>query len=428
MRALDLSAFVVASLSIGSIGLLAAGGTGCGSSSSDVGTTDAGQVFILSVRPSTATKNVGETVTFEAVITPTPAAGGPAVTWESSNPSVATVDANTGVATAIAVGTATITAHRADASANAQLTVISPSDAAPPDGGDAGGGKRVVYVSSLGGESPSSIRVFALDAKDDAAPLRSIVGANTKLESPSQMAVSGNELFVADGSKRVLVFDLGANGDVAPKRTIEGSSTGFTNFSPTGIAAIGSELFVSDQQEGIRIFPLNGMGNLTPTRTIDIGATKHISTSGIANELLVNTGVQVDGYLNSVSGSSPSVLRTLDPGKTGARGVYANATGVWIATTGGTTGGGPNDAIVSFAANAQTGAAPLHTIVGTNTGLDDPHGLGVEGTELFVANQGDSSVRVWEATAEGDVAPKRVIKGAQTGMSFPAGLLIVKEP
>src|SRR5689334_2775358 len=120
MRALGLSmSFVVAALSLS---LVTAGGAACGSSSSDVGTTDSGVVFILSVRPSSATKKVGETQTFEAVITPTPGAGGPSVTWESSDPNIATIDANTGIATAVAVGTATITARRADATATAQFS------------------------------------------------------------------------------------------------------------------------------------------------------------------------------------------------------------------------------------------------------------------------------------------------------------------
>lgn len=153
------------------------------------------------------------------------------------------------------------------------------------------------------------------------------------------------------------------------------------------------------------------------------------STSSIGNEILVAADNEVRGYLSSATGTDPAALRTLTSTKPGARGVYATANGIFVATTGSQVGATTDDAILVFAATAQTGASPVRTIAGvTNTGLQDPHGLAVTGGEIFVANQSDSSVRVFDENADGDVAPKRIIKGAMTGLSFPAGLLIVKEP
>jgi hypothetical protein len=427
MRQLVSASGVVAAVLLLSC-VIASSGAGCGTESNTVGSTDAGRIFILSVRPSSATKNVGEVQTFEAALTAD--ADDSALSrarWESSNPAIATVDATTGAATAVAPGTATITVRLDDVSASATLNVLAPPDGAvPPDGG--GAGTQLVYVSSLGGESVPSIRVFALDAKDDAAPIRSIVGASTKLSAPSQMAVIGNELFVAGGNKEVLVFDVAASGDVPPKRVIAGDNTGFTNFSPTGIVGFGSELFVSDQQLGILVFPTNAMGDVAPTRTNTFAGANHLSTSAIANEIVVATGNEVRGYLKTATGTA-TTLRTLPSVKAGARGVHATTNAIYVATTEGHVGATADDAIVVFSGTAMTGATPIRTIAGvTSTGLNDPHGMGVAGGDLFVANQGDSSVRVWAETADGDVAPKRVIKGMSTGLAFPAGLLIVTMP
>ncbi|MHC5079800.1 MAG: Ig-like domain-containing protein [Planctomycetota bacterium] len=83
----------------------------------------------ITLSPATETKKVGETVTF----TPTfnysdQSTGTEPLTWSSSNTSVASVDAN-GVATALSLGTATITATAQSnpaVSGTAVLTVIAP--------------------------------------------------------------------------------------------------------------------------------------------------------------------------------------------------------------------------------------------------------------------------------------------------------------
>jgi hypothetical protein len=54
---------------------------------------------------------------------------------------------------------------------------------------------------------------------------------------PDQVAILGNELYVADGgSTSVRVFPLTAVGDVAPVRTINGSHTGLAN--PVAVSAL----------------------------------------------------------------------------------------------------------------------------------------------------------------------------------------------
>lgn len=73
---------------------------GCGQTNNEV------TVEKVTVTPATATVKVGETAQLSAVVTPE---GAGTVTWESSNPIVATVD-NKGLVTAVAKGEAYITA------------------------------------------------------------------------------------------------------------------------------------------------------------------------------------------------------------------------------------------------------------------------------------------------------------------------------
>ena len=84
------------------------------------------EVTSITLEPTSATLNVGETVTITATITPSDALNTD-VTWTSSNPSIATVDAN-GVVTAIASGTVTITATNTNSgvSATCAITVVAP--------------------------------------------------------------------------------------------------------------------------------------------------------------------------------------------------------------------------------------------------------------------------------------------------------------
>ena len=83
-------------------------------------------VASIEVAPSTQTLTaVGQTQTFNAVVKDQygkPFAG-PSVVWRSAQPNIATIDAATGVATAIANGVATITATADTSTGTATLTV-----------------------------------------------------------------------------------------------------------------------------------------------------------------------------------------------------------------------------------------------------------------------------------------------------------------
>lgn len=91
------------------------------------GPTDTGTVAKIVVSPSSPSIAVGATLSFSALATN---AAGTTVTatlaWQSSSPAVATINAS-GVATAVGVGTTTITAVSGTVSGKATLTVTATS-------------------------------------------------------------------------------------------------------------------------------------------------------------------------------------------------------------------------------------------------------------------------------------------------------------
>lgn len=436
----------------------------------------------LSVSPPSATKVVGETQRYVAIASEDGKELDVSrlVTWSSASEDIATIDARTGLATARSPGTVVITAEVENVVATAELTVTLPSDPGlggasnasgaggePASGANGGAGASGgvaangganglagaggepataggeagaagssgspvtrIYVSNLGGEGIApSIRIFELGAADDATPVASLVGPNTTLKGPSQMAIAGNELFVAGGEgKSILVFDVNASGDQPPKRTIAGGNTTFSNFSPMGIALHGGAIVVSDQSKGLMTFPSDGKDNIAPSASIgpSFFYAAHIANSPVANEILVavpNPSSEVRGYLDS-AGPASQPLRVLKPGRTWARGVTSTANGIFVVTAG-LVGATTDDAVTVFAHDAMTDAVPLRAIAGlTNTGLHDPHGISVYGAEIFVANQSEHAVRVFDASADGDAAPVRLIKGNATGLRSPAGVLV----
>jgi len=425
-------------------------------------------IVTLSVAPDPATRVVGQTQSFSASATDDKGHTSDVtrnVTWTSSDVAIATIGKGTGVATARSPGTVVITARWSKVVATASFIVTletgvgaggaagepalgggAPGAAGTPEmsggaagssemsGGAAGapsnpGAVTRIYVSSLGGEGIApNIRIFELDADGDAAPVASFMGAATTLKGPSQMAVAGNELFVANGEgKSILVFDLDVPGNVAPVRTISGANTTFSNFSPMGLALRGSSILVSDQSKGLLTFPTNGAGDIAPSA--QIGPTffyaAHVSSSPVASEVLVAVPnpSEVRGYLQT-AGVTDVPLRVLKPDRTWARGVTSTPTGIFVVTAG-LVGATVDDAITVFAHDAQTDASPLRAIVGlSKTGLHDPHGISVHAGEVYVANQSEHAVRVFDESADGDVDPVRIIKGAATGLRFPAGVLI----
>lgn len=111
-----------ASLSAGSHNVIVDGGTLDEGLAEDLGNSVIYKVTSVSLNKNNLPLDVGKSETLAATITPNNATN-QNVTWESSNPSVATVD-ESGKVTAVAPGEATITVTTEDGSKTATCTVI----------------------------------------------------------------------------------------------------------------------------------------------------------------------------------------------------------------------------------------------------------------------------------------------------------------
>ena len=77
-----------------------------------------------------------------------------------------------------------------------------------------------------------------------------------------------------------------------------------------------------------------------------------------------------------------------------------------------------DSSILVFDADAHGNAAPLRVIKGPKTGIKNPTGvfLDAKNNELWVANFGGHSLGVFRPTADGDVAPLRTLRSAPEGV------------
>lgn len=143
-------------------------------------------VASVSVSPSTSSAQVGSTVPFSAttrdvnnnVLT------NRVVTWSSSNGTVASVSAS-GVATALAAGTAQITATSEGKSGSATLTVTAPPPPPPPPPGGAWRANEPSGMTSISERAFNSLAETGWGTM--AGPGASIVADATAPQSPSNV-------------------------------------------------------------------------------------------------------------------------------------------------------------------------------------------------------------------------------------------------
>lgn len=131
---------------------------------------------------------------------------------------------------------------------------------------------REFAVPGSGTINAPSITVYARTAKGDAAPVRKIQGAATRLNWPTGLAFDPEtgELFVAnDASHEILVFDGKAKGNAAPKRVLKGPATKLAN--PTSVFADtkNRELWVANfGGHSATVYDISATGDTAPKRII----------------------------------------------------------------------------------------------------------------------------------------------------------------
>ena len=119
----------------------------------------------VSVTPAQATIRVGNTTTIKAIVTPDDATE-KAVTWTSSDDTVATVDSN-GVVTGVKVGTATITATTIDGSfaATCEVNVNRKHSSSSSSSGGGGGSSVAKYGVTISDSKNGAVTASAAKAE-----------------------------------------------------------------------------------------------------------------------------------------------------------------------------------------------------------------------------------------------------------------------
>jgi hypothetical protein len=256
-------------------------------------------------------------------------------------------------------------------------------------------------------------RLAASTGKREVEPLTGIRGPSTGMMFIAAVTLDREkqEIYTVDNDigDRLMVFAYDADGNVKPKRVLDVPHQAWG----ISISDERSEFAVTvEAPREIVIYRKGADGREQPLRTIRgpktrIGDPHGVFFDGANNELVVsNHGNQ--------GGRAPT------PGDTPARQRGSRV------TEGQTTDGGRFDepSITVYPADAKGDVAPIRQIQGANTGLNWPMAIDVDRTrnEIAVANDGDSSIRIFRRTDTGDAAPVRVIKGPRTGINGPMGV------
>jgi len=246
---------------------------------------------------------------------------------------------------------------------------------------------------------------------------------------------------------------------VTPLTGVRGPSTGMMFVAGVTIDPVAQEIYAVDNDIGDRlmVFPYTADGNVKPKRVLNVPHQAWgVSIATARNEMAITVEAarQIVIYRRDASGSD-APLRMIRGPKTGLgdpHGVFFDGShNEIIVANHGNQGGrktAPGDvtprprgapggssepvtgghfelpSITVYPGDATGDVEPMRRIQGQKTGLNWPMALDVdvEHNEIAVANNGDSSIRIFRRTAHGDEAPVRTIKGTLTGIAGPMGV------
>lgn len=323
---------------------------------------------------------------------------------------------------------------------------------------DSSGNIYVGNNSNPSGTPSYEILVFAAGSNGNVAPSATISGSNTGLTGAVGMALdSADNIYVFNevgtltgGNGTILVYPAASKGNVAPSAVISGSNTGLDNEDVLFSIALDSsgKIYVSLSQgfehyPTILVFgagPTGNPDNLAPTATIGNGqATGTVGPVGVAfdstgNVYVANNGVATSAYAVTIypAGSDGNVapMATFAGSNTGLNeptDVAIDGTGdIYVLNTSFTFGSTNYPSITIYAPGSSGNTAPIRTISGANTTFPTvgAEGMALDSSGKIYVNSG-SSILVFAAGSNGNVAPIATISGSNTGLSNSQGTIAV---
>jgi hypothetical protein len=327
------------------------------------------------------------------------------ITYASASTATGTVASGGTIATVSSAGTYSYTTTCAATSGQFQTTMTSST---PAGSGD-------ITAAELTNRSlvyPSSINQLEL------------------YRCSTADAIFPGHIYVSTQGNLILIFagNLSGTANVAPLATIAGSNTGLNN--PLGIALDSSgQIYIANSTGNVvSVFAANPSGtvNETPVATIVGSNTTLNAPSGIgldsAGKVYVANGNgdnAITVYAASPSGTmNEAPLATITGSNTGLN----NPGGMLFDSAGHIYTPSSTPSIQMFAANPSgtLNEAPLATITGNNTGLSVVYGMAVDSSgRIYASNNGANSITMYAANPSGTMneTPVATITGSNTGLS-----------
>ena len=323
-------------------------------------------------------------------------------------------------------------AYRTAAAVFGQKAPVKPSDGSPPGWPD---------NDTLGGNLPPTGAVMD--------PWPTFDG----------MAVDGENGIVAMSDENrhgVLIYDRTAGGNSAkltePRGRIIGPSVRLGFVAGVAMNPKRREVYVTNNDGGtLEVFSYDANGDTRPIRSLTVPHQSWGLSLDVAHDELAVTsqqyqGISIYGALDSGVVRPKRTIRGMDTQLEDPHGVFLDVANdeVFAANHGNWTemrsyaGNQPAFAgeyipghfrpssIRVYKASANGNVAPIRTIQGDHTQLAWPMGITVdtERKELLIANYGNSSILIFPRSAKGDVAPARVIGGSRTGIVGPVAVSV----
>ena len=289
-----------------------------------------------------------------------------------------------------------------------------------------------------------AVRVFAPDAKGDAAACRVIAGPRTGLNRPTGLTLDRDgRLYVGNSGgsslspfNAITVFDAGATGDAAPIRTLGGGNRYDGMVGPDRLAlGRGDSLYVRSAGS-LSVFAPGATGASEPARYIlrqvpgPQFARIHTPVLPVLDRhdtLYAVSGDTVMVYPPGYSGSEPPVRQIVVPrsGWMGVTDIALDDRGwLYLAQLGPTVERG---LIRVYQPGASGNVPPSRTITGPRTRLSHPTGLALDRKRrLYVANGlvsgNEGAIRVYASGARGEDQPVRVLAGPATRLWEPTDI------
>jgi 6-phosphogluconolactonase (cycloisomerase 2 family) len=303
-------------------------------------------------------------------------------------------------------------------------------------------------VLMAGLQQPTADRAAARTSVTlERAPLRTIRDSFPTYSAVA-VDVANNEIVLQDENLfQIMVYDRLANTPARanltePKRVIGGHETKMEFNCGLYIDPKTGDIYSvnNDTLDTVTVFSRSARGNVHPDRTLHTPhGTYGIAVNEEAQELYLTVQHEnavvvhrkmAEGEEKPIRRLEGPHVRLADPHGIGLDtknqwlfvANYGNAKDVKVPGSG--TFVPPSINVYPLRANGDT--VPVRVITGPQTQLNWPAHIYVdqEHGEVFVANDGESSVLVFRVTDNGNVAPTRVLKGAKTQIKNPTGIFV----